>query len=79
MAKLTDKQLKFVLKLAQEIEHSGCNMADIVAVLSEHIAALLGLHAPDQEQLIIALAETSRQMNLSAGEYYHQSGIFPNR
>ena len=79
MAKLTKVQFKLALKLAQDIEHSGCDISDIVTVLSEHIAALLGRHAPDQEQLIIALAEVNRQMNLAAGEYFRNSDIYPNR
>lgn len=79
MAKLNKQQFKLAEAIAKSIMHSGCNIQDAVIVLAENIAGLLGRHAPDQEQLIIALAEVNRQINLAAGEYYHQSDIFPNR
>lgn len=59
-----------MLKLASELENSGCNVGECVQVLAEHTGALIGRHAPDIveiERYCNALFDTIKQ----AARYYH--------
>lgn len=77
MKDFAKNQSKLALKLATEIEKSGCNVGECVQVLAEHTGAIIGLHAPDIveiERYCSALFDTIKQ---AAIYYHHNSDINP--
>lgn len=75
MKDFTNNQSKLALKLATELEKSGCNVGECIQVLAEHTGALIGRHAPDIveiERYCDALFDTIKQ---AAIYYHHNSDI----
>lgn len=78
MRNFTKNQTKLALKLASELEKSGCNVGECVQVLAEHTGALIGRHAPDIveiERYCDALFDTIKQ----AARYYYQNSDIPHK
>ena len=74
MKDFTNNQSKLALKLASELEKSGCTVGECVQVLAEHTGAIIGRHAPDIveiERCCDALFDTIKQ----AAIYYHHYWI----
>ena len=78
MKDFTNNQSKLALKLAKELENSGCNVGECIQVLAEHTGALIGRHAPDIveiERYCDALFDTIKQ----AAIYYHHNSDIPHK
>lgn len=78
MKDFTNNQSKLALKLATELEKSGCNVGECIQVLAEHTGALIGRHAPNTveiERYCDALFDTIKQ----AARYYHLNSDIPHK
>lgn len=78
MKNFTNNQSKLALKLATELEKSGCNVGECIQVLAEQTGALIGLHAPDVveiERYCDALFETIKQ----AAICFHNNSDIPHK
>lgn len=78
MKDFTNNQSKLALKLASELEKSGCNVGECIQVLAEHTGALIGRHAPnivEIERYCDAMFDSIKQ----AARHYHLISDVPHK
>ena len=79
MKESSDNQLALSLAIAQEISKSHLSIVECLDCLSLNLGALIGRHAPNQEQLLIIISEVDKAIHHYALDGFHNSDIYPNR
>ena len=79
MKESSDNQLALSLAIAQEISKSHLSIEECLDCLSFNLGALIGRHAPNQEQLLLIISEVDKAIHHYALYGFHNSDIYPNR
>lgn len=73
----TKNQQKLALRIATEIERSGCNVGECLQVLVEHTGALIGRHTPNDVEIARYCSALTGVVREAARFYHSHSDIHP--
>lgn len=63
------------MAIAKQIDSSGCNIEECILVLAVHIAGLIGMHAPNIDEVERCCAKTSHTIVVCARDFHEESDI----